>query len=90
MAGIIVFFKPKICLLIEPPLDNCVRSQTKDSKVNLMKSCLSGRAGCLYKQAAGSWNVLDTLGDVIICNHLSATRRFRHVREPSMEFHEVL
>jgi hypothetical protein len=42
-----------------------------------MRSYLSGRAGCLYRQAAGSWNVLDTLGDVIICNHLSATRRFR-------------
>jgi hypothetical protein len=55
-----------------------------------MKSYLSGRAGCLYRQAAGSWNVLDTLGDVIICNHLSATRRFRHVPEPSMRFHEVL
>jgi hypothetical protein len=54
-----------------------------------MRSYLSGRAGCLYRQAAGSWNVLDTLGDVIICNHLSATRRFRHVPEPSMGFHEV-
>jgi hypothetical protein len=41
-----------------------------------MKSYLSGRAGCLYRQAAGSWNILDTLSDVIICNHLSATRRF--------------
>jgi hypothetical protein len=39
-----------------------------------MKSDLSGRAGCLYRQADGSWNVSDTLGDVIICNHLSATR----------------
>jgi hypothetical protein len=55
-----------------------------------MKSYLSGRAGCLYRQAAGSWNVLDTLGDVIIGNHLSATRRFRYVPEPSMRFHEVL
>jgi hypothetical protein len=55
-----------------------------------MKSYLSGRAGCLYRQAAGSWNVLDTLGDVIISNHLSATRRFRHVPEPSMRFLEVL
>jgi hypothetical protein len=54
-----------------------------------MRSYLSGRAGCLYRQAAGSWNVLDTLGDVIICNHLSATRRFRHVPEPFMRFHEV-
>jgi hypothetical protein len=54
-----------------------------------MRSYLSGRAGCLYRQAAGSWNVLDTLGDVIICNHLSATRRFCHVPEPSMGFHEV-
>jgi hypothetical protein len=54
-----------------------------------MRSYLSGRAGCLYRQAAGSWNVLDTLGDDIICNHLSATRRFRHVSEPSMGFHEV-
>jgi hypothetical protein len=55
-----------------------------------MKSYLSGRAGCLYRQAAGSWNVLDTLSDVIICNHLSATRRFCYVPEPSMGFHEVL
>jgi hypothetical protein len=55
-----------------------------------MRSYLSERAGCLYRQTASSWNVLDTLGDVIICNHLSATRRFRHVPEPSMGFHEVL
>jgi hypothetical protein len=54
-----------------------------------MKSYLSGRAGGLYRQTVGSWNVLDTLGDVIICNHLSASGRFRHVPEPSMEFHEV-
>jgi hypothetical protein len=54
-----------------------------------MRSYLSGRAGCLYRQAAGSWNVLDTLGDVIVCNHLSATRKFRHVPESSMGFHEV-
>jgi hypothetical protein len=58
--------------------------------MNLMRSYLSGRAGCLYRQTAGFWNVLDTLSDVIICNHLSATRRFRHVLEPSMEFHEAL
>jgi hypothetical protein len=49
----------------------------------------SERAGCLYRQTADSWNVLDTLGDVIICNHLSASRRFRHVPEPSMRFHKV-
>jgi hypothetical protein len=55
-----------------------------------MKSYLSGRAGCLYRQAAGSWNVLDTLGNIIIGNHLSATRRFRHVPEPFLGFHEVL
>jgi hypothetical protein len=55
-----------------------------------MKSYLSGRTGYLYKQTAGSWNVLDTLGDVIICNRLSATRRFRYVPEPFMRFHEVL
>jgi hypothetical protein len=54
-----------------------------------MKSYLSERAGCLYRQAAGSWNVLDTLGDVIICNHLSAIRRFRHVLEPSMGFQNL-
>jgi hypothetical protein len=54
-----------------------------------MKSYLSGRAGCLYRQAAGSRNVLDTLGDVIIGDLLSATRRFRHVPEPSMGFHEI-
>jgi hypothetical protein len=57
--------------------------------VNSMKSYLSGRAGCLYRQAAGFWNVLDTLGDVIIGNHLSATRRFYHVPEPSMRFCEI-
>jgi hypothetical protein len=55
-----------------------------------MKSYLTGRAGCIYRQAAGSWKVLDTLGDVINGNHLSATRRFCHVPEPSMRFHEVL
>jgi hypothetical protein len=54
-----------------------------------MKSYLSERAGCIYRQTAGSWNVLDTLSDVIICNHLSATRRFCHVPEPSMGFHDV-
>jgi hypothetical protein len=54
-----------------------------------MKNYLSGRAGCLHRQAAGSWNVLDTLSNVIICNHLSATRRFRHVPEPSVRFHEI-
>jgi hypothetical protein len=55
-----------------------------------MISYLSGRAGCLHRQTAGSWNVLDTLNNVIICNHLSATRRFRHVPEPFMGFLEVL
>jgi hypothetical protein len=54
-----------------------------------MRSYLSERAGCLYRQTAGSRNVLDTLSDVIICNQLSAIRRFRHVPEPSMGFHEV-
>jgi hypothetical protein len=58
--------------------------------VNSMRSYPSGRAGCFYRQAAGSWNVLDTLSNVIICNHLSATRRFHHVSEPSMGFCEVL
>jgi hypothetical protein len=48
--------------------------------VNLMRSYLSERASCLYRQAAGSWNVLDTMGDAVICNHLSATIRFRHVQ----------
>jgi hypothetical protein len=56
----------------------------------LMRSYLSGRADCLYKQTASFWNVLDTLSDVIIGNHLSASRRFHHVPEPSMRFHEVL
>jgi hypothetical protein len=55
-----------------------------------MKSYLSGRAGCLYRQTASSWNVLDTLSNIIICHHLSAIRRFCHVPEPSMKFHEVL
>jgi hypothetical protein len=54
-----------------------------------MRSYLSGRADCLYRQTVGSWNVLDTLSDVIICNQLSATRRFCHVPEPSIGFHEV-
>jgi hypothetical protein len=54
--------------------------------MNSIKGYLSGRADCLYRQAAGSWNVLDTLSDVIIGNHLSATRRFLHVLEPSMRF----
>jgi hypothetical protein len=56
----------------------------------LMKSYLSGRAGCLHRQTAGFWNVLDTLSNVIICNHLSATRRFCHVPESFIGFHEVL
>jgi hypothetical protein len=30
------------------------------------------------------------LSDVIICNHLSATRRFCHVPESFIRFHEVL
>jgi hypothetical protein len=60
------------------------------NKVNLMRSYLSGRADFLYRQTASSWNVLDTLSDVIICNHLSATGRFRHVPEPPMGFREVL
>jgi hypothetical protein len=55
-----------------------------------MRSYLSRRASCLYRQTAGSLNVLDTLSDVIVGNHLSATRRFCHVPEPSMRFHEVL
>jgi hypothetical protein len=54
-----------------------------------MRSYLSGRAGCLYRQTAGSWNVLDTLSNVIICNHLSASRRFCYVREPSMGFQNL-
>jgi hypothetical protein len=57
--------------------------------VNSMRSYLSGRAGWLYRQAAGSWNVLDTLSNVIICNHLLASRRFCHVPEPSMGFHGI-
>jgi hypothetical protein len=59
------------------------------NKVNSMRSYLSGRAGCLYTQTAGSWNVLGTLSNVIICNHLSATRRFYHVPEPSMRFQNL-
>jgi hypothetical protein len=55
-----------------------------------MRSYLSEKAGYLYRQTAGSWNVLDTLGDVIIRNHLSASRRFCHVPESSMRFHEIL
>jgi hypothetical protein len=55
-----------------------------------MKNYLSERAGCLYRDTAGSWNVLDTLSNVIICNHLSATSRFCHVLNPSMGFDEIL
>jgi hypothetical protein len=47
-----------------------------------MESYLSRRAGCLYRQAASSWNVLDTLAYVMICNHWSATDRYR-------TFHDV-
>jgi hypothetical protein len=56
----------------------------------LMQEIESRRVDCLYRQTAGFWNALDTLSNVIICNHLSATRRFCHVPEPSMRFHEVL
>jgi hypothetical protein len=49
------------------------------NKVNLMESYLGERAGCFYKQTASFWNVLDTLSDVIICNHLSAARRLHYV-----------
>jgi hypothetical protein len=72
-----------------------VRSQAKDSQkakveqAEFDEKLSEWRAGCLYRQTAGSWNVLDTLSDVIICNHLSATRRFRYVPEPSMGFYEV-
>jgi hypothetical protein len=58
--------------------------------MNSMRSYLSERAGYLYRQTAGSWNVLDTLSNVILCNHLSASRKFRYVPEPSMGFHEAL
>jgi hypothetical protein len=49
-----------------------VRSQAKDSwkamvdKVNSIESYLSRRAGYLYRQTAGSWNIVDTLVYVII------------------------
>jgi hypothetical protein len=51
-------------------------------------SAVTRRAGCLCRQTAGSWNVLDTLAFVIICHHLSsfviigqqpATRTFHDV-----------
>jgi hypothetical protein len=51
-----------------------VRSQAEDSekarlkKVNSIRKYLSRRAGRLYGQTAGFWNVLNTLGNVIICN----------------------
>jgi hypothetical protein len=60
------------------------------NKVNSMKNYLSDRASCLYRDTAGFWNVLDTLSNVIICNHLSATGRFCHVLKSSIGFHEVL
>jgi hypothetical protein len=47
-----------------------------------MKSYLSRKAGCCYRQTAGSWNILDTLAYVMICNHWSVTRRYR-------TFHDV-
>jgi hypothetical protein len=49
------------------------------NKVNLKKSYLSERADCLYRQTASIWNVLDTLKNVSICNHLSVARRFCQV-----------
>jgi hypothetical protein len=55
-----------------------------------MKSYLSRRASCFYRQTASFWNGLDTLGNVMICNYLSATRRFHHFPESSMGFYEVL
>jgi hypothetical protein len=36
------------------------------NKFNSMKSYLSRRTGCLCRQTAGSWNILDTMADVII------------------------
>jgi hypothetical protein len=61
-----------------------VRGQAEDSrkamvdKVNSMESYLSRRAGRLCRQTAGSWNVLDTLAFVIICQQ-PATRTFHGV-----------
>jgi hypothetical protein len=49
------------------------------NKMNLTKSYLSEKADCLYRQTAGSWNGVATLGGVIICDHVSATRRFCYV-----------
>jgi hypothetical protein len=57
--------------------------------VNSIKSYLSERAGCFDRQTAGSWNVLDTLSNVFICNQLLSTRRFFHVPGSSMSFLDV-
>jgi hypothetical protein len=43
-----------------------------------MKSYLRRKAGCLCRQTAGSWNVLDTLAFVII-GQQPATRTFHDV-----------
>jgi hypothetical protein len=50
--------------------------------VNSMRSYMSGRAGCLYRQTAGSWNVLDTLSDVIfviICQQPEDSAMFQNL-----------
>jgi hypothetical protein len=51
-----------------------------------MGSYLSERAGCLYRQTAGSWNVLDTLNDVIICQQLEDSAMFQNLPWDSMKF----
>jgi hypothetical protein len=66
-------------------LNNFIRSYAKGSKKAKIeqdkfdKEYLSGKADCLYRQTAGSWNGVATLGGVIICDHVSATRRFCYV-----------
>jgi hypothetical protein len=67
--------------------------------VNSIKSYLSRRAGCLYRQTASSWNILDTFSNVvnpfsdvivIICQQPEDSTMFQNLPRGSMGFREVL
>jgi hypothetical protein len=60
------------------------------NRVELLKSYLSRRAGCLCRHAAGSWNVLGILAYTIIWNLWLATRRFYNILQGSVGLHDVL
>jgi hypothetical protein len=57
-------------------LNRSARGQAEDSrkamvdKVDSMKNYLNRRAGCLYGQTVGSWNILDTLVYVIMSDNM--------------------